>query len=105
MASDLLPVKRDYGERQRTADTYRQAGVSTTPPEPNRPVLPPPAPTPTPARQIAQPAMTDDPLAVMEPLSPLTQIPTPQERLQAIAARTTNPLLRLAAIRVAERSQ
>lgn len=103
MAEDLAPRGLPYGENDDALAAQRAAGLSTSSKHaaPARPTL-----TPAPSGQGRQPAaradapMSDDPLQVLNPVSPLTVAPTPDQRLEAIVERAANPMMQMIAMRL-----
>ena len=105
MAEPLKPRGLPYGENAPAADRMREAGLSTSGPTsapgPNVAPAAPAEPARVPADRPGAP-VSDDPLMVLQPSTPLTAPLGPREQLRAIAERSQNPLMRLIAERLAE---
>lgn len=103
MAEELKPTGLPYGENAPAAERQRAAGLPTsapTPPAPGAPVAPS-GPPPVPADVQGAP-LSDDPLMMLSPSTPLTAPPAPRDQLRAIAERSANPLMRLIAEKLAQ---
>ncbi len=101
MAEDLKPRGLPYGENAPAAVRQRQAGLPTESAAAAPAAQPAVAPMPSPVRQGSP--VTDDPLMALNPVAPVAVAPSPRDRFTAIAERSINPMMKVIAMRLAER--
>jgi hypothetical protein len=103
MAS-LTPKGLPYGENQAAAGRQRQAGLpmSVGAAASSQPAAAAAPPAPSPIRPGSSHHSTADPLLALNPAAPVAMAPSPSQQFQLIAERSTNPLIRLIALRLAD---